>query len=129
MTDVLLDTHSFMWFIEGNLRLSQRARGIIASADTRRFLSIASLWEMAIKISIGRLESYGSFDTNVRTMLDRNHITLLDVTLEDVDLIAMLPFHHRDPFDRMLIAQALTRHMPVVSVDARFDTYGVERIG
>lgn len=126
--DVLVDTHSFIWFIDGNPRLSVRAREVIASSDTRRLLSIASLWEMAIKISLGRFESYGSFDANVRAMLHQNHIDLLDVTLDDIDIVAELPFHHLDPFDRMLVAQALARGIPIVSRDERIGAYQVARI-
>ena len=125
---MLLDTHSFLWFIEGSPRLSVATRELIAHRDTERFLSIATLWEMAIKISLGRLESHGDFASSIQRMLDHNHISLIGITVEVVAHTIQLPYHHRDPFDRILIAQALTHRMSIVSDDQAFDAYGVHRI-
>lgn len=124
---VLLDTHTFLWYIEGTSLLPRTARELIERPDTVRVISTACIWEMAIKISVGRLESTAPFAASMRRMLDHNKIELLHPTLDDLDLITTLPFHHRDPFDRLMIAQSLSQQIPIVSGDSVFDTYGVDR--
>lgn len=125
---LLLDTHSFLWFIDGNSRLSATARQLIEDPSNERLVSIASLWEMAIKVSIGRLTFAQPFATLMRDQLQRNSMQVLDITLEHTAQVASLPFHHRDPFDRMLIVQALVETLPIISVDSAFDAYGVTRL-
>jgi PIN domain nuclease of toxin-antitoxin system len=124
---VLLDTHTFLWYIEGSPQLPGTARRLIERRNVERLISVACVWEMAIKVSIGRLESEAPFAVSVRRMLEHNRIELLHPTLDDLDLVATLPFHHRDPFDRMMIAQSLSQQIPIVSGDLVFDEYGVDR--
>jgi PIN domain nuclease of toxin-antitoxin system len=122
---LLLDTHSFLWFIDGNPRLSQHARQLIEDLTNERWLSIASLWELAIKHSMGRLTFAQPFAMLIPEQLQRNDIQILDITVTHLDQITKLPFHHRDPFDRMLIAQALADAIPIIGVDSAFDAYGI----
>jgi PIN domain nuclease of toxin-antitoxin system len=102
--NILLDTHAFLWFVADNPRLSKAARVLIEAEDSQPFLSMASLWEIAIKISLGKLE------------------------LEHFATIANLPFHHRDPFDRLIAVQSKIEKMPLVSADTSFDVYEIERV-
>jgi PIN domain nuclease of toxin-antitoxin system len=125
---LLLDTHAFLWFIIGSPNLSDTARALIEDAANERFLSVASLWEMAIKVSIGKLSLSSTFDVLIPQQLSLNGIALLNIEVAHAAIVATLPFHHRDPFDRLLIAQAMVEKMPVVSIDAAFDTYGITRL-
>jgi PIN domain nuclease of toxin-antitoxin system len=125
---LLLDTHSFLWFIGGDDRLSLTARTLIEDTTNDVFLSVASLWEMAIKISLGRLQFSQPFETFIPQQLSLNRIGMLGITIGHAAQVAMLPFHHRDPFDRLLIAQALVEHVPIVSRDPEFDAYGIMRM-
>lgn len=125
---LLLDTHSFLWFIDGSPALSATARALIEDTTNERFLSIASTWELAIKYSIGKITFAQPFATFLTEQLSINDIAVLGVTLAHIHHIAALPFHHRDPFDRMIIAQSHIEGIPVVSVDSAFDAYGVIRL-
>ncbi|MAS36853.1 MAG: PIN domain nuclease [Anaerolineaceae bacterium] len=124
----LLDTHTFLWFINDDSALSNHARSLIEAPDHTILLSIASLWEMAIKVSLNKLEMPSPFETFVTGQLDLNNIVLLSIQAEHTGLVATLPFHHRDPFDRMIIAQALLTKTPVIGKDENFDLYGIERL-
>ena len=124
---VLLDTHTFLWGVADDPRLSSGARRAIAKAS-ERFFSAASCWEMAIKVSRGRLELPKPIDQFVPEQLRLNGFTLLHVDLDEVARVATLPFHHRDPFDRLLAAQALTQELAIVSADPVFRRYGVKRV-
>lgn len=126
--NLLLDAHAFLWFIMGSANLSATARALIEDPANERMLSVASLWEMAIKVSLGKLTLSAPFDDLIPEQLNLNGIGLLNITIDHVSLIATLPFHHRDPFDRLLLAQAITEKMPVVSLDAAFDNYGITRL-
>jgi PIN domain nuclease of toxin-antitoxin system len=125
---LLLDTHSFLWFIDGNPKLSATARTLIEDITNKRILSVASTWELAIKHSIGKIQFTQPFDTFLFDQLEHNSIDLLNITVAHTIRTASLPFHHRDPFDRILIAQSLTENIPIVSGDAIFDSYGVIRL-
>jgi PIN domain nuclease of toxin-antitoxin system len=124
---LLLDTHAFLWFIDDNPRLSARAKTLLES-DADILLSAASLWEMAIKVSLGRLTLAQPFDSFLPEQLTKNAVEILPITVAHLGAVAALPFHHRDPFDRLLIAQASVERAPVVSADAAFDAYAVQRI-
>lgn len=124
---LLLDTHTLLWFLNGDAQLSSVACELIEDQDNERFLSIASLWEMAIKISIGKLTQRSSFDDLINGPLKDNAIDLLPIRSIHLDTLTNLPFHHRDPFDRLMIAQSMVEQMPIVSRDLAFDTYPVER--
>ena len=126
--NLLLDTHSFIWFVEDHPSLSPHARMLIEEATNDVFLSIANVWEMAIKVSLGKLSLSQPFDLFIPNQLLLNDITLLDITLSHTLRVATLPYHHRDPFDRLLIAQSLVEGMPLISIDSVLDAYGVNRL-
>ncbi len=125
---VLLDTHAFIWWVDANPTLSQRARDVITDGANECLFSIASAWEMAIKLGLGRITGWGKIDRDLPVQLATNGIKLLPIDLAHVSRVANLPFHHRDPFDRLLAAQALTDGLPFISADEVFTRYGVERI-
>jgi PIN domain nuclease of toxin-antitoxin system len=127
---LLLDTHTFLWFIAGDLQLSQSARSLIEDLENERFLSMASLWEIAIKTSLGKLNMIGEgeeFAEFLQEQTWRNSITLLPISLPHLAAVAQLPQHHRDPFDRLLMAQAQTENLTILSADAALDAYGIAR--
>jgi PIN domain nuclease of toxin-antitoxin system len=125
---LLLDANAFLWFIEGSPRLSQPARTLIEDEANPLWLSVGSLWEIAIKISLGKLHLAQPFATLIPQQLSLNDISLLTITPDHAACVIMLPFHHRDPFDRLLIAQAQVEQMPIVSSDPAFDWYPVARL-
>lgn len=125
---LLIDTQALLWWLKDDPQLSAAARlAIAASANTRRF-SIAGAWEMAIKCSIGKLTLDAPAAALLADHLPLNRIEMLGVTLGDLGRLEALPWHHRDPFDRLMAAQALERDLTIVSSDDAFDAYGVERI-
>lgn len=124
----LLDTHSLLWFLSGDAGLTERARRIIENTDHDILVSIASLWEIAIKHSLGKLKLAQPFEEIFPHQLEINSLSLLGIRLPHVMKVSSLPFHHRDPFDRLLIAQSLSEAIPIISADDAFDDYGVERI-
>jgi PIN domain nuclease of toxin-antitoxin system len=126
--NLLLDTHAFLWFIIGSPQLSGTARALIEDVTNEKFLSLCSLWEMAIKVSLGKLALAVPFNLLIPNQLIINGIKPLYIGIEHTTVIASLPFHHRDPFDRLLIAQAMTEKMPIISIDAAFDDYPVTRV-
>lgn len=123
---VLLDTHAFLWWCEDSPELSKKARKIISGEDC--VLSLASLWEIAIKVSLGRLKLPSPFDRYIPDQISENGFSRLDIGFRHLAGCAVLPWHHRDPFDRLLVAQAIEEDLPVVSRDKMFDRYGVRRI-
>ena len=126
---LLLDSHAFLWFILGDQRLSDRAQSAIAAADADVLISPATLWEMTIKVRLGKYTLPGPFGPFMDTQLTSNRIRLLPIEVRHTALLASMPFHHRDPFDRLIVAQALAESIGVVSVDAMLDAYGVSRLG
>lgn len=126
--NILLDTHAFLWFVDDNPRLSEPARVLIESDDTQPFISMASLWEMAIKISLGKLQLKESYETFIPQQLALNGIGILNFSIEHTAAVAALPFHHRDPFDRLIVAQAKIENMPLITADPAFDLYEVRRV-
>jgi PIN domain nuclease of toxin-antitoxin system len=123
----LLDTHTFLWFINDDETLSAYAKALIENTDNLIFLSIATLWEMAIKVSLGKLKVPMPFAAFMDTQLRDNDMKVLSISIEQLDLVASLPFHHRDPFDRLIIAQSLNERLPIIGRDTLFDVYGVKR--
>lgn len=126
--NIILDTHTFLWFIGGSNRLSSHARDIIEDTSNDRYLSVASLWEMAIKVSIGKLDIPLPFTRLVRQHVVGNSIDLLQIEPEHLDEQRRMPFHHRDPFDRLIIAQAITEEMDVVGRDEAFEAYPIRMV-
>jgi PIN domain nuclease of toxin-antitoxin system len=125
---LLLDTHVFLWFIAGAPQLSAIARQLIEDPNNEPFLSVGSVWEMAIKVNLGKLTLSQPFDNLIPQQIQLNGIQLPDLHLNHAAVVATLPFHHRDPFDRLLIAQAMVEQIPIVSADTAFDAYGVQRM-
>jgi PIN domain nuclease of toxin-antitoxin system len=123
---ILLDTHAFLWWTQDDVRLSLAARQAIA--DSECFLSLASCWEVAIKVSLKRLQFDRSITQFFAEQLLACGISLLPIEFRHVMRVAQLPFHHRDPFDRLLVAQAIEEGLGIVSVDSAFDAYGTSRI-
>lgn len=124
---LLLDTHTFLWFIDDSPRLSSRAKALLES-DADLLLSAGSLWEISIKVSAGKLALAQSFDVFVPRQLADNDIEMLPISLAHLGVVSTLPFHHRDPFDRLLIAQAMIEQVPIVGADTAFDAYSVARL-
>lgn len=125
---LLLDTQALLWFILDDPRLSGKARASIAASDVSVFVSPASIWEIAIKISLGKYALPAPFAVFWGEQLQENDFSLLPVSVSHAARLIDLPFHHRDPFDRLIVSQALVEGMPLVSSDDTFDPYGVERI-
>ena len=122
---ILLDTHALIWYIDGDKSLKQNHRQLIVDSSNDIFVSVATIWELAVKASLGKLKTSGSL-TELITQLDRQSIDLLPILPGHVLQVATLPFHHRDPFDRMLIAQAQVEFMSVISYDPSFERYAVK---
>ncbi len=122
---LLLDTHTFLWYIFGSLQLSAKMRVLLDDASNEKFLSLASIWEVGIKVSTGKLILAEPLDTYFAEQMGLNGVQLLSISLTHIALVSKLPFHHRDPFDRLLVAQCLTENIPLVSADPILDAYGV----
>lgn len=126
MNSFLLDTHTFIWLSENDPNLPSNLRDTIDIADTV-YLSIASLWEIAIKLNIGKLSLQKSYET-IGNELASSDIVLLSILFIDTLKICTLPLHHRDPFDRILIAQAMNNSLVLISRDTQFDAYSIQRL-
>jgi PIN domain nuclease of toxin-antitoxin system len=122
--DVLLDTHILLWAWSGDNRLTKSHRDLLTSQEVHAFVSIVSLWEIAIKTSVGKLELKAPLEELVAS-LPEFQFASLTLRMEHISLVATLPLHHRDPFDRMLIAQAKHESMHLLSADPHFAAYGV----
>lgn len=125
---LILDTHALLWFIGGDSRLSSDARSLIEDAANEKSVSIASIWETAIKVSIGKISLAAPFDVLFPNQLVINGFELLLVKIEHTSVVSRLPFHHRDPFDRLIASQALSDKMTLISIDSIFEDYGVSRL-
>lgn len=125
---LLLDTHAFLWFAADDPRLSPAAKSAIEDPSSETYLSVASVWEMAIKVSLGKLRLDKGVMEFITEQLSRNAFALLSIELAHVAKVADLPFHHRDPFDRLLVAQCLVQDMPLITRDPAVELYGVTRI-
>ncbi|NVM20682.1 MAG: type II toxin-antitoxin system VapC family toxin [Desulfobacterales bacterium] len=122
----LLDTHAFLWWITDDPRLSPRAREIIGDGNTELYLSAASGWEMAIKAGLGRLHLTDSLERIISEQLAANAIYSLPVQMSHALHVYTLPGHHRDPFDRILISQAILEHLPLLTIDPEIAKYTAE---
>ena len=125
---LLLDTHTFIWYVTDNPRLSAHVKLLIEDENNEKLVSIASIWEMAINHSIGRLNFSLPFMEFVGQQLTVSNIGLLEINLQHIEVVASLPLHHRDPFDRLIIAQSMAEQIPILSVDAIFDAYAIVRV-
>lgn len=124
----LLDTHTFLWMRHAPGRLGARARAVCADLDSELHLSVASVWEMAIKLSIGKLRLSEPLGAIVRDARTARGIAVLDVQVGHVLRVEQLPWHHRDPFDRLLVAQVLEEGLILLSADEAFAAYPIQRV-
>ena len=125
---LLLDTHAFLWWLAGNTRLPMSARRAIEDPDNDVIVSAASAWEITTKYRIGKLSEAAAVAQDVAGAIAGQGFEELPITVEDAERAGRLPGPHGDPFDRMLIAQAVVRGLVLVSIDRVFDRYGVRRV-
>jgi PIN domain nuclease of toxin-antitoxin system len=121
----LLDTHVLIWFLNGDKSLSAKARKAIESENASNFVSIASLWEIAIKLSLDRLSIKVPFE-KIGNELDKNNFQLLPITFNDTVILSSLTFHHKDPFDRLIISQSIANEFTLISKDKEFSDYKIK---
>lgn len=124
----LIDTHVFLWYVTNNSQLIDNAKFLINKRENRIYLSQASIWEMAIKYSIGKLTFDSPFLDFIEEQIKINDFKILSFNLLHFEQVTKLPFHHRDPFDRIIIAQSITDNIPLISYDKIFDSYPVKRL-
>ena len=124
----LLDTHALLWWVTGNSRLSAAAYAAIDDSSTVLFASAASAWEIATKHRLGRLPEANEIAQDIKGRMTEEDFRELVITLEDGEYAGRLPGHHQDPFDRIIIAQAIIRNLAIVSNERRFDQCGINRI-
>jgi len=125
--NLLLDTHAYIWFSTNNRELSSTVKRLIEDSENSSYISIASLWEMSIKISLGKLSIDKDFKYIIQDLTESG-INLLPISFDHILMSSALPFHHRDPFDRIIVAQSLCEGMKLLSVDTIFDHYSSDRI-
>ena len=123
---LLLDTNVFIWLNDASHRVKDRVMTVIANPDNDLFLSLTSIWEMQIKIQLGKLELSDALPDILKTQQVENNLQVLTINLNHIWSLENLPNHHRDPFDRLLIAQAQTEGMTLVSADGIFEMYDVD---
>ena len=124
----LLDTHALLWITTDDPKLSKKAKNIYLDAENEILLSIVSIWELAIKSSLGKITFQKDLDDFVDVHIKGNNIEILKIELPHVLRIEKLPFHHRDPFDRLIIAQSIEDNLKILGADNTFDKYKVKRI-
>ena len=123
---VLVDTHAFLWHLLDDTRSSKLARELLRSDKHELVFSLVSLWEIAIKMKIGKLNAVGSSVGYIRDAMKDYGMELLPLRYEHVLQLEMLPLHHPDPFDRMLVAQAMMESLPILSIDKKLAAYTVK---
>ena len=125
---LLLDTHTFLWFLLEDPQLSTTASDLIIDPTNDIEVSPATYWEIAIKIRLGKYELPEPYDIFIEREIATNDFRILPIEPKHTAVLTTLPFHHRDPFDRLLIAQAMVETIPILSVDTAFDAYPVTRL-
>lgn len=124
----LLDTHTLLWFLQNAPELPDAVAARIEAEDAINHVSMASVWEMAIKVSLGKLAVPYSLESDLPGILEENGFAVLSLSFRHLAGVARLPFHHRDPFDRVLVAQAQIEDLILLSRDPSLDPYGITRI-
>jgi PIN domain nuclease of toxin-antitoxin system len=122
---MLLDTHTFLWYVDSDAQLSAHARSVIQDPGNEVLVSVASLWEIAVKASLGKLSLAAPYEVLMPYVLTITGFKLLDISLRHLVMLGDLPMHHRDPFDRLLIAQAASDYLPTLTRDPQFALYPV----
>ena len=125
---LLLDSHAFLWFVTNDPLLIPTAQALIADPTKEIFVSPATYWEVAIKVSIGKYPLAVPFEQFFTQGIDGNDFSILPFEIRHAAIMASLQMHHKDPFDRMIISQAIVEQISVVSVDPAFDSYGIARL-
>jgi PIN domain nuclease of toxin-antitoxin system len=126
--NLLLDAHALLWFLNDDPLLRGPAKKLIEDPGNHKFVSMATCWEIAIKVGLKKLDLGEPATTFLPRELAANHFDLLGIELRHVTFVETLPLHHKDPFDRLLVSQAIIQSLPIVSVDAACDPYGVTRL-
>lgn len=127
MKNVLIDTHIALWFLNGDSSLSTKAKSIILDADYNKYISLASVWEVAIKLSIGKLVFDGGTKGFIELLID-NGFELFPINTKQLSVVETLEFIHRDPFDRLLVATSIADDIPIVTADENIKLYPIEYI-
>jgi PIN domain nuclease of toxin-antitoxin system len=125
---LLLDSHAFLWFCQNDPRLSSAAKTLIEDPNNRKLVSVASCWEIAIKAGLKKLILGEPSATYLPAALARTGFELLPISVAHATAVEALPLHHRDPFDRLLVAQAMLEGLSIVSADPAFDAYPTVRL-
>jgi PIN domain nuclease of toxin-antitoxin system len=123
---LLLDTHALIWFLADDRRLSRYANAVVSDPANEVEVSVASLWEITVKSSLGKLEVDEPFEDVMPARLETNQIAVLPIRIPHLAALRHLPFHHKDPFDRLIVAQALAEGVPLVTADRALGAYGVD---
>ena len=121
----LIDTHTLLWYFNGDLQLSKKAGNILEDEQEKKYVSIASIWEIAIKMNIERLNLDYPFK-DIKPKLRFENIEILSISFSHTQQILNLPLHHRDPFDRMIIAQSIAENLTIISKDKNFSLYPIK---
>ena len=125
---LLLDTHAFLWFLLDDPQLSSTARALVVDPTNDIEVSPATYWEIAIKISLGKYELPEPYGLFIEREMATNNFRILPIEPKHTAALINLPFHHRDPFDRLMIAQAIVERIPIATVDVAFDAYPITRL-
>lgn len=125
---LLLDTHSFIWWSINSEKLSLTGQDLLFDRNNRLFLIVASVWEMQIKLQLGKLQLNPSLQELIKNQITINNLEILSIDLAHIWTLATLIHYHKDPFNRLLISQSITEIMPILSIDEIFDLYPVQRI-
>jgi PIN domain nuclease of toxin-antitoxin system len=128
VTSLLLDTHTLLWFCWDDPQVSPNAKALIEDADNLKLVSVASCWEVAIKVGLGKLDLGKPSRSFLSREIPRNNFELLPISLEHATTVEGLPPHNRDPFDRLPVAQSLAEGLTLVGADSVFGRYGVQRL-
>lgn len=125
---LLLDTHTLLWLVSGDPKLSQVATDVLIDPNNELLISPATYWELAIKVSLGKYQLADPLADYIDEAMRLYSLTILPITAKHAEAVVQLPHHHKDPFDRMLIAQSLVEGVALVSADEAFDAYPVKRV-
>jgi PIN domain nuclease of toxin-antitoxin system len=123
--NLLLDTHAFLWFIGGDKQLPEKSVELIKIPENNCYLSIASLWEIAIKFSLGKIELKNGFE-ELYKFIQHSEIEILHLSFDHLKQLTKLDFHHRDPFDRIIISQGISEKFIIITKDENFRKYGIQ---
>jgi PIN domain nuclease of toxin-antitoxin system len=125
---LLLDTHTFLWFVLDDPQLRASAKSLVEDPSNEILVSPATYWEIAIKVGKKKLDLFAPYDDFMHRGIVGNNFLILPIEPRHTSALTTLPFHHKDPFDRLLIAQAMIEQIPIVSVDTALDAYPVRRV-